>query len=514
MKGEFIKSLQEKFIDILPKKIKALKVSLNYLDTNGDQALETIKNILHNIKNTARSYGYNEIGQIAEEIDHYEGDDLVRALNKFINELESVLGEQEVQKPTILIIDDDDLTTELVKTVLAPEGYRVIVAESSHKAHLKLAENRIDMVIMDIVLPDADGRSLMEDLKSQKDTLGIPVLVLSEETNPSVQKECLEIGAREFIVKPFEINRLVESVQEHFPAERETNEHLFSGTISKNGMIKKFKIEKTRASKNSYYSLAIIKIDNFQSIKYEYGQKVANQILNQYAEWIDQRINIKKYICQWYTDEFVLFLPQCKEEGVGQKIKGLLDFIKDHQSKFEDVKLENTFSAGCRQFDYDSYIEDAYVSVVNIVNEAEKHGGSQILCSHKCGPLPIHQVLLAEEDQIVSSLIIHRLERENYKVEHIKSGPEVLEKLRANPSFSIVILDVKLPEMGGFEIIEKIRNDPRTKNIPVIILTAMGKEHDVIHGLEIGANDYMLKPFSPRELLARVQRFVRQAVPA
>ena len=176
--------------------------------------------------------------------------------------------------------------------------------------------------------------------------------------------------------------------------------------------------------------------------------------------------------------------------------------------------MKTTFSAGCSQFEYDSHIEDAYVSVSNILNEAQKRGGAQILCSHKCGPLPVHQVLLAEKDQIVSSLIIHRLERENYQVEHVQTGPEVLEKLHESPSFSIVILDVKLPEMGGFEIIEKIRNDPRTQNIPVIILTAMGKEHDVIHGLEIGANDYMLKPFSPRELLARVQRFVRQSVPA
>jgi DNA-binding response OmpR family regulator len=81
-------------------------------------------------------------------------------------------------------------------------------------------------------------------------------------------------------------------------------------------------------------------------------------------------------------------------------------------------------------------------------------------------------------------------------------------------SFDLAILDVKVPGMDGFEILERIRAIPRLADVPIIMLTGLGSEADVVRGLELGANDYMLKPFSPAELLARVRRLEEESLGA
>ncbi|HTR00662.1 MAG TPA: response regulator [Candidatus Acidoferrum sp.] len=113
-------------------------------------------------------------------------------------------------------------------------------------------------------------------------------------------------------------------------------------------------------------------------------------------------------------------------------------------------------------------------------------------------------VLVAEDDELLANVIKHRLGREGYKVEHVADGAAALAAL-SSKQFSLAILDVKMPVKDGFEVLKALRARHDKKQLPVIMLTAMGSEKDVVRGYELGANDYMLKPFSPVELLAKVK---------
>lgn len=113
-------------------------------------------------------------------------------------------------------------------------------------------------------------------------------------------------------------------------------------------------------------------------------------------------------------------------------------------------------------------------------------------------------ILVAEDDELLVSVITHRLSREGLKVEHVSNGAAALEALNKQP-FSLLILDVKMPVMDGFEVLARVRATRSKTEFPVIMLTAMGSEKDVVRGYDLGANDYVLKPFSPVELLAKVK---------
>lgn len=119
-------------------------------------------------------------------------------------------------------------------------------------------------------------------------------------------------------------------------------------------------------------------------------------------------------------------------------------------------------------------------------------------------------ILLAEDDTLTARLIVHRLEREGLVVAHYPDGQAALEAAQDpdNKPYSLAILDVKMPRMDGFELLSRLKEDSRLGDIPVVMLTGMGAEQDVVRALSGGADDYILKPFSPTELALRVQRLL------
>lgn len=117
-------------------------------------------------------------------------------------------------------------------------------------------------------------------------------------------------------------------------------------------------------------------------------------------------------------------------------------------------------------------------------------------------------IVIVDDDEDIRELLTFSLRNEGYGVTDFENGRECWEFLSAEPPPDLVILDVMMPAMGGFEVLKKIRQDDRLAEIPVIILTSRDREEDVVEGFESGADYYMSKPFSPRELVARIQRVI------
>ncbi len=120
--------------------------------------------------------------------------------------------------------------------------------------------------------------------------------------------------------------------------------------------------------------------------------------------------------------------------------------------------------------------------------------------------------LLIEDDARLAALLAEYLGKEGVKVTTVPDGKRGLAALRAG-RFDIVLLDVMLPEIDGFEVCRRIRATPELAGLPVVMLTARGEDVDKIVGLELGADDYVAKPFNPRELLARIRAVLRRSAP-
>lgn len=119
------------------------------------------------------------------------------------------------------------------------------------------------------------------------------------------------------------------------------------------------------------------------------------------------------------------------------------------------------------------------------------------------------RILMIEDEDDVAFLIRFMLERHDYQVDHAADGRQALVRLTETPP-DLVLLDIMLPYHDGLEVLERLRATEGWERVPVLMLTAKAREADIVRALELGADDYVTKPFQPEELLARIRRFIRR----
>ncbi len=122
-------------------------------------------------------------------------------------------------------------------------------------------------------------------------------------------------------------------------------------------------------------------------------------------------------------------------------------------------------------------------------------------------------ILIIEDDRDIEELVRYNLQQEGFTVAAATDGAFGLSMIRKSPP-DLLLLDLMLPKLSGLEICKAVRRDEKLNRLPILMLTARGEESDRVIGLELGADDYVTKPFSPRELVARVKALLRRAEPA
>ncbi len=119
------------------------------------------------------------------------------------------------------------------------------------------------------------------------------------------------------------------------------------------------------------------------------------------------------------------------------------------------------------------------------------------------------KILIVEDERDIAELLRYNLQEAGFETDYVRNGADALHRSVEKPP-DLIILDLMLPEVDGMIVCRLLKNDPRTKNIPVVMVTAKTEEKDRVAGLELGADDYITKPFSPREVVLRVSAVLRR----
>jgi two-component system phosphate regulon response regulator PhoB len=120
-------------------------------------------------------------------------------------------------------------------------------------------------------------------------------------------------------------------------------------------------------------------------------------------------------------------------------------------------------------------------------------------------------VLLVDDEPDLLMTLSFNLRREGFEVRTAETGQQALDRALQGPLPGLIVLDWMLPDMSGVELCLRLRKDPRTDHVPILMLTARGEENDRVHGLESGADDYVVKPYSVRELVLRIRSLLRRS---
>lgn len=121
------------------------------------------------------------------------------------------------------------------------------------------------------------------------------------------------------------------------------------------------------------------------------------------------------------------------------------------------------------------------------------------------------RILIVDDEEDVLELIRYNLDKNGYKIITATSGEEAITEAKSKTP-DLIVLDLMLPGIDGLEVCKKLKSDVKTERVPIIMLTAKGEESDIVTGLELGADDYVTKPFSPKVLIARLRRILHRTV--
>ncbi|HEU5218116.1 MAG TPA: response regulator, partial [Gemmatimonadales bacterium] len=347
------------YVRSLGPHIDALEIARSALPTQPAACL-TILRLAEMLERSSEQHGFLSILEAARAVRSADPQALGAAADQLLNAMLASRVHPERQQ-TILVVDDDPALTRLMVAILKTPGRHVLVATTAVEILDALASRRLDLMLLDVGLPDLDGRMVLASLRKNPLTAALPVIVISASNEAWVEAECLALGAAAFVAKPFDPLALGERVTE------------------------------------------------------------------------------------------VLARPPAAPAP-----------------------------------------PPAAAPAPPPIPE---------------GPQGPAEVLLAEPDPLIAQIIRHRLTRDGMVVRHFASGTAALQAAQ-NMTPSLVILDAMLPGIEGIELLVRLRVMARYQKVPILVLSDIGSEREVVRALGAGADDCIRKPFSPTELMARIERLL------
>lgn len=349
------------YVRLLGPHIDALEVARAALPTQPAACL-TILRLAEMLERSSAQHGFLSILGAARAVRAAGPAELPDAADQLLNAMLAARVHPEFRQQALLVVDDDPALLRLMVAILEKPNRKVLVASTALAILDALASRRMDLILLDLGLPDMDGRLVLASLRKNPLTATLPVVVISASNEDWVEAECLALGAAAFVKKPFDPVALGEQV---------------------------------------------------------------NQLLTPRAETA----------------------PPPAAANAPPPVP-----------------------------------------------------------APPAGPI---EVLLAEHDPLTAQIIKHRLTREGMVVRHFASGTAALAAAQ-NMLPGLVILDAMTPGIEGIELLVRLRVMARYQKVPILVLSDIGSEREVVRALGAGADDCIRKPFSPTELMARIERLLER----
>lgn len=500
--------LRTRYLATIPAKVADLQIARQDLVDGRSHAPEQIQRLAHDLASSGASHDFANISLEAHEVEQAAPDRLLGALDRLIEVLEVVGHSEREVVARALIIEGDLATAQLVRDAMQPLFGEVHIAVTATAARGLLAVLNFDVIVLDLFLPDTDGRELLVELRSEVRSARIPVIVLTgARAGHQVRRECIELGVEHYIEKPIDMET-VEAVV-HATLDRrsrwlqETRSDWLTGLRNRAGFHEALGMLHSLAQHSGPpLCLALLDIDELRRINDEHGFPMGDEILRRLAALLREQLHPHHVPSRWGSDELMVALPNTTAtEG-----KALLDRVLDalRRESFGDSGPQGvTFSAGI--VEVNESLDRAIFELDRRVYAAKLLGRARVIHTFSVDE-PEHRVLVVDDDPVMITLVEEAL-AEEAQVDAATDGAGAQEKLD-HARYAAIILDWMLPDTTGDALLGVLRDRAKTRHTPVLMLTSLGDEKSVERAFDLGADDYMQKPFRIRELAARVRRLL------
>lgn len=381
------------------------------------------------------------------------------------------------KKNKVLVVEDDYATSKLLSNYLTKWGYDPLIVNSAQQALQSVEREQFLAVLMDIVLPDANGFELLKQIREHANTKNTPVIVCSVETE---QQKAFLMGAVEYFVKPINYKYLVE-VLTSYKLKKDSNILIVDDDVPTLNLMKE-----------------AVEQSGFNAIAESHSSKVISMIEN---------MSLDLAIID-------LDMPEINGFDLIKLIKSNKNFSKlpimiytGKENYHDDLKkIDGLFAELLHKSS--SNIEDLAETINAMINRYDEPSTPEEI-KDKTDEVKI----LLVEDYKHSQIIVTRLLKKNSydSIVVVENGAEAIEAVQQQ-QYDLILMDMQMPVMNGFEATQKIREIPQYKDTPIIALTAFAMKGDREKCLEAGATDYIPKPIDSQEFIQKVKHYTGNKV--
>ncbi|KAA1181781.1 diguanylate cyclase [Paenibacillus sp. B2(2019)] len=509
-----------------------------------------IYRFLHNLKGTAGTVGLQEVEQFADATLPYfmesslknwsieEWGDYLYPLIPLFNQDSSVsLGsvktldkkgnDDALPHNDILLIDDDVELVAYLKESLEKQNYYVSIALSAERGLKIFYETKPDLILLDILLPDISGIEVLNQIIGKAKKERIPIIIISGEYSKATQLHAYRLGVMDFLSKPVDIDLFLALIKNRFELKREWQESIIvdelTGAFNRkhfNQVMKQLICDFKRTER--VFSLALIDLDYFKKINDTYGHLIGDEVLQSLSELVKGSIRMEDTFCRFGGEEFAVFLPNTDASSALTVINRIQEQFAATEFFAKNEVFHVTFSSGISEVTEAENIADKIVEEADQALYASKDAGRNqtTLYTDHLSSTKKHSVLnviVVDDDALIRKIVTHQIdtwEPEDIAEVNISSYANGLDFLQSDwysiDEKYIILLDGVMPDLDGVEVLERIRKTYPEVNILVIMLTGRNNQADIVHALQMGADDYVVKPVHMPELLSRMERLAHR----
>ncbi|OKL36881.1 diguanylate cyclase [Domibacillus mangrovi] len=504
---------------------------------------------LHSLKGTAGSIGLNELTTVAsEKIEplketdekHWNNSEwksylapLIEGIGFYqknfnmhkVEQEELYLVKNKSEKEFILVIDDDIVFITFIKELLEEKGYSVIVAHNGNRGLELIYEMKPAIVFLDIMLPDINGFAILENIikKAKKERMFIAVMSMNDSKQNRMR--AYDIGALDFIAKPIDSDILISYVTNRFAYQTELEQSIIIDELTQmynrkymNAQLQNLIQQFTR--KEEPFAVAIVDLDHFKKVNDTYGHLIGDDVLQGFANLVKTVKREQDIACRYGGEEFVILMPNTSAEEAYVLLERLRETMAKKYFTANEINFQVTFSAGV----VDSTTVNLHPKKLleeadQALYYAKQSGRNQtIIFDELVGDVKKCITIIVVDDVFIIRNIMtnhfatwHPSDKYDIKVIAYSDGLSFMNSNWYTPDGKyIILLDGMMPKMDGIEVLKKLRENYSSSNVIVSMLTSRTSEEYVLHALESGADDYIVKPFDIREVSARILRLINR----
>jgi diguanylate cyclase (GGDEF)-like protein len=449
-------------VDAMDRAIRAL--------SNGErEAAPSLQRLARGLRESGQCFGFSEISEAATAILEAEPERLEESASRLLDTLRTVTAVVDTAVVNVLYVGADQTIARAITAALSDRHREVKVALTAEQAERVLDEYEVGLILLDLVLPDRDGRDLLSALRRRPDTAGLPILVLSKPSSIGLRSECFALGADGFVSRPLDVGALVPEVvsalQRFGEIRAEPRRDPVTHFLNRAAFSETYAYHASLSARNrSPLSVAVIGLERGNGENGVGGDTVART----FAQALAKSLREVDVIARWGGDDYVVLFPGTGVHGATVALKKALRSLAESAASADSGQRKvASFTAGVVAATGGASLTDVIAEGDRLLYVARTSHGDRVVSTEDALAQQTRLIVLAEDDQVTANVIQHRLAREGFQVRHF----------------------------------------------PVLMLTSLGSEQDIVRAFQLGANDYMTKPFSSAELKARIHRLVEGAGP-